>query len=428
MENKKKIFIAAEIFPPDIGGPATYSKIIADELYARGFKVALICYANETYRINEPYIKVSIKRSKLKFIHYFAYFFKLLLLSRNYDVIYAQGPVSSGLPAVFVKFLFRKKLVIKVVGDYAWEQSMQPEKIKGKKISEIKFIDDFQEIKPKGKINILQKIQHYTCRNADFVIVPSLYLKKIVEKWRIKEEKIKVIYNSINLKKLYGAKNRLDARRKLDFKENDFVIVSIGRNVIWKGFGMLAIVVSEIYEKYKNNLNIKLRILGVDGHDRVQQQIKLYNDTVVKEIRPTQDGGEAEILRVEHDKHYYKHFIDALGDKPKDDVYEFLLASDLFVLNTAYEGLSHAILEAFAFGVPVITTNVGGNSELVNDNYNGILIKFNNKDQLKEKIIRIIEDELFRNRLSENAKKFILEDKFKYETMINETINLFETL
>lgn len=57
-----------------------------------------------------------------------------------------------------------------------------------------------------------------------------------------------------------------------------------------------------------------------------------------------------------------------------DDVVPYLQAADLFVLPSAYEGLSNALLEALATGLPVVATNVGGASDLITNGVNGWLI------------------------------------------------------
>ena len=55
--------------------------------------------------------------------YYYKYFKQLKELATDADLIYAQGPVGSGKPALKVKKQTNKKLVVKVVGDYAWEQA-----------------------------------------------------------------------------------------------------------------------------------------------------------------------------------------------------------------------------------------------------------------------------------------------------------------
>ncbi|MBI3291173.1 glycosyltransferase family 4 protein, partial [Candidatus Falkowbacteria bacterium] len=96
-----------------------------------------------------------------------------------------------------------------------------------------------------------------------------------------------------------------------------------------------------------------------------------------------------------------------------------------FVLNSGYEGLSHTILEAMAVGTPVIASNVGGNPELITHGHNGLLIEYDNKDQIKKAILTLHNNEELRKRFIENSKKVL--EKFSYENMINQTINILKS-
>ncbi len=415
-----KLIIAAEIFPPDIGGPATYSKKFAKELIHLGWEVELICYSQNKQKNDFSFKVFRIIKSRIKGWHYFKYFFKLLRLAFKCDVIYAQGPISSGLPAVVVAFLLRKKVVVKVVGDYAWEQYMNKQvKLS---ISKTISIDEFQKRQEKKfdkKIELLKWIEKKVCNKADKVIVPSRYLKNIVQGWGVKEHKVNVIYNSINLMDKFGAIDKVNARKKLGFNSNDFIVISVGRPVSWKGFGMLAIVSSELIEE--ENIPLKLRLLGVDNVSQLNRLIKLYEDQVVYENQPLSNSDKVvRVLKVEDIKDF------PAGIQPKLKVYEYLLAADLFVLNTAYEGLPHTILEAMDAGVPVVTTNMCGNPEVVTDGYNGLLIEYNNKEQLKEVILKLYNNRELCHKLVANSKKVL--EKFTFNKMISDTIKTLKSI
>ena len=107
MKKTIKITIATGIFPPSIGGPAQYSKLLLDKLPASGFEISVVSFDGV--------------RKFPKIIRHALYFFILIKKSFNADVIYAQDPVSVGFPSLVVSKLLRKKFVLKIVGDYAWE-------------------------------------------------------------------------------------------------------------------------------------------------------------------------------------------------------------------------------------------------------------------------------------------------------------------
>lgn len=396
MISNKKIVIAADIFPPDIGGPATYSKELAEFLPMGGFQIKLICYSDNRFKDNYPFSVLRVSRSRIKLWNYSKYFFYLFFLALRADLIYAQGPVNAGLPALLVTKILRKKLVVKVVGDYAWEQyrNSQPQSTIG--------IGQFQSLKVKGKSDWLKKIEAVVCRQADLVITPSNYLNNIVVGWGADKKKVTTVYNAFACPE--NLPDRASARRELGFADNEFIAVSVGRPVYWKGFGLLHIAVSELAQ---TGNKIKLKILGI-GADDLLSFIK--NQSAFDDSFLNRDLIESE----------------AMGKQTKAEVYKYLAAADAFVLNTGYEGLSHVLLEAMASGAPVITTNVCGNPEVVEDKVNGLLIEYNNKDQLKDSLLALINDRELGRRLSKNARAVL--ERFSFVRLKKETIQVLSDL
>jgi glycosyltransferase involved in cell wall biosynthesis len=75
------------------------------------------------------------------------------------------------------------------------------------------------------------------------------------------------------------------------------------------------------------------------------------------------------------------------------------------VLNTAYEGFSHQILEAMILGTPVVSTAIGGNQELIEDGEHGFLVPLNDIDAFKEKIDKLLFDESVNQKMSFHARE-----------------------
>ncbi|MFC1757082.1 glycosyltransferase family 4 protein [Patescibacteria group bacterium] len=341
--NEMKILIATGIYPPDIGGPATYSKLLFDELPKKGLSVRVLSFGEV--------------RALPKVVRHFIYFLKLLKGSRGVDVVYAQDPVSVGLPVCLASFLLRKKFILKIVGDYAWEQ-WQQKSITKKQDTKFVTPEEFQDKKFDFFTELRRKIERTVAKRADKIIVPSEYLKKIVLMWGVKEEKIDVVYNAFEFISVGSS----TSNRK------NFIIISAGRPVPWKGFAMLRNLMPEIEKAIPE---AKLVILEKESHKKVL---------------------------------------------------EYLRAGDLFVLNTGYEGLSHQILEAMGMEIPIITTKVGGNPELIENNVNGLLVEFNNKEQFKEAILKLYRDKVLREKFIKNSKEKVKE--FNKEKMIKETIKI----
>lgn len=373
------ILIATGIYPPEIGGPATYSKLIGEKLSQRGHKVRILTYSNQNIKDGKLVVTGVSKKLPVA-IRHLAYFLQVLKLGRNSDLIYMQDSVSVGLPATLANIFLKKKLALKVVGDYAWEQAEQVPELKDK----MPLLDSFYPFLNENyplKIQILEKIQNWVARRAEKIITPSFYLKKVlINGWKINPEKIKVVYNSFDIKEL-GIRNK-----ELG---NKFKILSIGRLMPWKGFDTLIDIVKDIP-------NVDLEIIG-DGPEYKNYESRIMN-------------------------HELQNRIKLLGRLSHDEVIDRMQKADLFILNTAYEGLSHVILEAMACGTPIAVSRAGGNTELIGENEErGELFEYNNKEQIKEIICRTVSSTTSYTAKTKKAREFI--SGFNEEMMIDQLEN-----
>lgn len=346
-----KILIATGIYPPDIGGPATYSKLLNDELPQKGIEVEILSFGEV--------------RRQPKVIRHFLYFLKLLSRSKGCQIIYAQDPVSVGLPSLFASKLSGKKFFIRVAGDYAWEQAVQRHGVADS-------IDDFQNHKYGYATEFLRSIQRFVVGRADMVITPSIYFKNLVAGWNKIQKNIQNIYNGIELPII--AKSKSEARNELKIADNDLVIVSAGRLVPWKGFIGLVNVVELLV---KENPRYKLYIIG-DGPDRTN-----LTDLIAKKGLT----GNVSIT----------------GSVTREMIFTYLKAADVFVLNTAFESFSFQIIEAMHAGVPVISTNIGNIPEIVENGKNGILLSPDDVDGMVDAIHKLENNADIKNSIVKNA-------------------------
>ena len=367
-KNKKTILIATGLYPPDVGGPATYSFLLNEELPKLGWEVKILSFGEV--------------RSWPKIVRHLVYGWKVLRLARHYQIIYAQDPVSVGLPVCGACFLSRRKFILKIVGDYAWEQGNQRFGVKD-------FLDDFSLNYKKyaWPVKLLKLIQMGVARRAQKIIVPSHYLKKIVSNWGVDPNKIKVIYNAFNAPAILPDKEILRAELKLDGQ----IMVSAGRLVPWKGFAFLIELIPELIATYPG---LKFYIAG-SGPDHIFLA-KLIGEKKLSDR------------------------IFLLGQLAQPELLKFIKASDLFVLNTSYEGFSHQLLEVMWCGTPIITTNVGGNPELITNGQNGFLFDHNDTEGIKEAISKILDNRPLSGQISEEARERV--KLFNQEKMIGELV------
>ena len=354
---KMNILICAGIFPPDVGGPASYGRQLAEALIARGHKVKVVTYSDKKLEDYYPFPVIRVTRSDFKPWHYFRYLLAVLRHGFGAEVLYVQDQVSAGYPTYLAGKILRKPLVIKITGDYSWEQATN------RGFTNLS-VDAFQASPSAAPtIRRIRRVQMRVINSANIVIVPSQYLQNLVAKWGVPRERIKVFYNSVSVPEI--SESKADLRERFSIAPDEFLIISAGRNVKWKGFDLLREAASELKAAHP-----KLRLL-------------------------------------------------ILSDLPQKTVHEYFKAADLFVLNSGYEGLSNTLVEALSVGVPIVSTSVGGNPEVLESGKNGILIEYNNREQLKNAILKLYQDQGLRDGFVRNGLQAV--GKFSFDNMINQT-------
>jgi colanic acid/amylovoran biosynthesis glycosyltransferase len=113
------------------------------------------------------------------------------------------------------------------------------------------------------------------------------------------------------------------------------------------------------------------------------------------------------------------------GQLPADGVRERLRNADLFLLSSVSEGLSNAVLEAMATGLPIVTTDCGGMREAVTDGVGGFLVPTRDVRQMAAALGRLAGDAELRARMGAAARLRVLKD-FTLEKQVQSFSNLLE--
>ena len=195
---------------------------------------------------------------------------------------------------------------------------------------------------------------------ADQVITVSAALQALAIEQGADPARVQVIGNGVDLAR-FTAVSRLDARLQLGLPAEAEVLVSVGTLSEDKGFHRVIECMPGLLATHPA---LHLMIVGGAGPAGDMR-------AELKRMVRTLDLGD----RV--------HF---LGSVPPDRVNVALSAADVFVLATSYEGWANVFLEAMACGLPVVTTDVGGNSQVVNDPSLGRLVPFGDTNRLREAI------------------------------------------
>jgi phosphatidyl-myo-inositol dimannoside synthase len=111
-----------------------------------------------------------------------------------------------------------------------------------------------------------------------------------------------------------------------------------------------------------------------------------------------------------------------LGLVPHDSMPDVYRGADIFVLPSHSEGMSIALLEALASGLPVVVTNTGGTAELVQESTNGIIVPWADVSALAEALKRLVEDEDTRLRMGLESRR--IAKRFGWESLVDNYLGL----
>jgi glycosyltransferase involved in cell wall biosynthesis len=355
-----KILVATGLFPPEIGGPATYAALLRDMLPKRGIAVDILAFSSVRHL---PTV-----------LRHIAYAWAVYRRAKGADIIFVQDTVSTGVPVWIAATLRRMPFVLRVPGDYAWEQGRQ-------RLGVTAGIDEFQHGSYGVRVALLRTVQCRVAQAATAVIVPSAYFGRLVAGWGVSASQLHVIYNSVDSVSAIPPASPPAGK----------VIVTVGRLVPWKGFAELIDCVPRLPEWH-------LVVVG-DGPGRGSLLARARERGVAEQVTFT-------------------------GALSRAEVFGWYGVADAFVLNSSFESFSYQVAEALQRGVPVITTNVGSLPELVEDGVEGWLVSPNDEDALVAAIESVAtEPEVWKKRVEAGKRKA---DMFNPETMIEKFIHVCE--
>lgn len=369
-----RILIVTGIFPPDIGGPATYVPRIAEALAGRGHQITVLTLSDHLDHDDTRYRFriVRLSRGAFKPWRWLRTVFTLIGLGRDANLWFVNG---LALEAAVANLALRKPMVLKVVGDLAWERATTRGRVRD-------TFEEFQERRYGVKVEALRALRSWWTRQAHQVIVPSRYLARWVARWGVPEERIKVVYNALEpVRGIQPAEVPLRTPRK---------VVTVGRLVPWKR-------VDQVIEAIGQLDDTGLVIIG-EGPER---------GTLEEQARALK------LL----DRVYFA------GQRNRAETLSLMAACDLFVLNSTYEGLPHVVLEAMGLGVPVVATAAGGTPELIRDGENGKLLPPSDFQALHQALSKLLFAPSERKRLADRAKQTV--ERFSFVNMSAETERVF---
>lgn len=314
MEKKLRILITTGIFPPEIGGPATYAINLCRELRRLGCDVRIISYGDG---IMAEHIS-AVKRNQNILIRYIKFFLLVWHLSPWADIVYTLDLISAGLPTTLAAKIRKKKVIFRTGGDFLWEKAIQ------KGWTNRPLIQYYERLSKTRKLReaVYQRLCAWVLCNMDLVFFSTSLQANIYKKvYRLPLSKIKLIPNAI-------------ANRPIQEVSGEFrdYLVFAGRLIKLKNIESLIRVVAEL-----RNKGVKLVTFG-QGPEKDNLQ------RLIGEL-----GAEANILlkdSIEHDK-----------------LMSIIAGSKFVILPSLTEISPNLAFECLNMAKPIILTNQTGLSK-----------------------------------------------------------------
>jgi glycosyltransferase involved in cell wall biosynthesis len=221
-------------------------------------------------------------------------------------------------------------------------------------------------------VRLEYRLDIFTIKNANHIMVDNPAIKAYYEQIMLKS--IEVMPIAIKLKNYkFSDINRTVVRKELGIDIATKIVGFVGRFEAEKNLLNLLIAFSDLA---KEDPSLKLVLVGTGS---LEPQLKEY-------VRNRDVGDRVIFCGV------------------RSDIGKILSALDIFVLPSYIEGLSTALLEAMTSGRAVICSNIPANTQVVAHDREGLLVDPSNREELKESIRRLAQDDLLRLKLGSNAR------------------------
>ncbi len=248
----------------------------------------------------------------------------------------------------------------------------------------------------KSKSYIFKIIERYLAHiSTGIVAISNEQKNELAGDFNIcKTDKIQVIPLGFDLEKFHlnVAIKRVETRSKYNLTDNQTAIAIVGRLAPIKNHTFFLDVVEEILQAV-NPCGVKFFIVG-DGEQKeiIEERVTLINEKY--ESQP--------ILMTSWIK----------------DIPSFNAGMDIMCLTSKNEGTPVSLIEAQAAGVPIISTNVGGVKDIVDEGNTGYIVE--SQSAFVEKLLFLIKNKEIREKMSQNGWSYV-KDKFHYTRLVKDT-------
>lgn len=225
----------------------------------------------------------------------------------------------------------------------------------------------------------LRKFQmKWALGKASRVICVSKSLGKVAKELSVKSDKIRIIPNGVDTDRFFPIYKQT-ARSFLKISQDSKVLLTVGALVPRKGFHRVLRILPEIIKRFGNVVYLIVGGSSVEGD---------FLNELEKRV------AEMDL----------ENFVRFEGPVKPEKLASYYSASDLFVLPTSNEGWANVFMESLACGTPVVSTDVGGNSEVICNDGLGTIVPFGDDKSLCQAVIDGLEKEWDTERLIAHAQ------------------------
>jgi glycosyltransferase involved in cell wall biosynthesis len=349
------VLVVSGIWPPDVGGPASHAPEVARFLHSRGWRVEVVTTAGGAPG-REGFPVHWVSRRLPAGIRHAAGGALVARKARAADVVYTTGTFGRSATGATIA---RRPYVVKLTADPAFERARRRGYVRG----------DLAAFQGGGGGVVgwlLREARDVELRGAAHVFTPSAFLRRLAIEWGVAADRITVLPNPAPA--LPGLAPRDELRERLGVAGPTLAFA--GRLTAQKSLHVALDALAQVDE-------VTLLIAG--------------------------EGDELASLRARARELGLNGRVRFLGAQPRERVLELFRAADAAILPSAWENFPHTVVEALATGTPVIATDVGGVSEAVEDERNGLLVPPGDAGAFAAAVRRYVSDVPLQERLRAHA-------------------------
>jgi L-malate glycosyltransferase len=233
-------------------------------------------------------------------------------------------------------------------------------------------------------------------KKADYVRIVSPFLYDPLDRFGINRDKVFLVPPRCD-SKLFNISNVSEYKPKI-FGNNESNLLFVGNLLIAKGVDILLEAFALIL---KENPNVGLTFIG--------------------------DGEEKNRLIARSKSLGINENVFILGRLEYNSIPTFMHYADILILPSIEEGVGRVLLEAMSLNLPIIASNVGGIPLVIEDGKDGLLFEVGDIESLKEKVLFLLNNDSFSNKLT-NAAQLKFKENYEYEVSMEKFLNMYKSI